>query len=134
MGFGRCGRTCHAPSAGCAPVRNCGKHSRIGLAPSTGGRQKGRVETRHKGSLLPACPGLRAAQRPGRLDLAPQLTWLGTVQVKPRSLMPSMVFWKSPKPGLPRSGSSQNGWKKNEAKPSRTTFTYSALVTMSSHV
>ncbi len=42
-----------------------------------------------------------------------------------------MTDWKSAKPGSFRSGSSQNGWKNHEAKPSRTTTAYCALARMS---
>ena len=54
--------------------------------------------------------------------------WLGTVQVYPRPVMALTRLLKSEKPGVPSSGSSQNGWKKNEATPSRTVVMYWAFV------
>ena len=48
-------------------------------------------------------------------------TVLASAQVNPSAEMPVMICWKSVKPAVPSPGSSQNGWKKNEAKPSRTT-------------
>ena len=45
--------------------------------------------------------------------------------------MPFMTAWKSVKPGSLMLGSSQNGWKNHDAKPSRTATAYCALVRMS---
>ena len=56
------------------------------------------------------------------------------LKVKPSAVIPSTVFLKSARPGVLRFGSSQKGWKKKEAKPSRTAFAYLALPIRSSAV